>query len=591
MKKIFAYILAVAAFASCATDVNDVVNANTTLTAPMEIAIDESRVFDADLNWSWESSDMILGYQKAGNNTANVLTLNENGNFYNGAFEFATTDPASFYFIYPLSAFSANGLTVEQTGVWSPVLYGVAENAVVANIGTVTMNYLSSAFEVRVWDNGRAARKNIVKAVVTSENDFVPYWDLDTYTQSLSGKELSLDLNGDTAIFNLGEGDFVFTLTLTDTEGETLAWELPSKNFVAGKRTILNVEWKKGVSVSLDGANSWYEEVAAGNANSNLEGGYIYIGNVTAEGGDAVVYVDGVAANVVDGKVAATSGTHTVYAAIGDVKSAEYTVTVTKRPELTYTVYSSYNSNDGSVSKNNSYDGRTIYAKNFAINDSVLNVTSVVFYYGSASQATSVGGTATVSSLGLGNYNCYAVATIDINGTTVNATTATTAIAVTGIPYKMNVSANDSWNAWTEDGNVKWGDSDRGTALRIGAALGENFNTSVSSVTKSFYLPADTKVVAKSAGEACGSPTVGSSGKQTTKYNFYVSGNSAGSAEATAAVKSSSWLGTTYENGYTSFNISKSMTMTAANPTIQHHNSNSTNKSCTYVKSCSISYE
>ncbi|MBR4969042.1 MAG: hypothetical protein IKY57_02665, partial [Alistipes sp.] len=213
MKKIFAYILAVAAFASCATDVNDVVNANTTLTAPMEIAIDESRVFDADLNWSWESSDMILGYQKAGNNTANVLTLNENGNFYNAAFEFATTDPASFYFIYPLSAFSANGLTVEQTGVWSPVLYGVAENAVVANIGTVTMNYLSSAFEVRVWDNGRAARKNIVKAVVTSENDFVPYWDLDTYTQSLSGKEMSLDLNGDTAIFNLGEGDFVFTLT------------------------------------------------------------------------------------------------------------------------------------------------------------------------------------------------------------------------------------------------------------------------------------------------------------------------------------------------------------------------------------------
>ena len=581
MKKIFAYILAVAAFASCATDVNDVVNANTTLTAPMEIAIDESRVFDADLNWSWESSDMILGYQKAGNNTANVLTLNENGNFYNGAFEFATTDPASFYFIYPLSAFSANGLTVEQTGVWSPVLYGVAENAVVANIGTVTMNYLSSAFEVRVWDNGRAARKNIVKAVVTSENDFVPYWDLDTYTQSLSGKEMSLDLNGDTAIFNLGEGDFVFTLTLTDTEGETLSWELPSKNFAAGKRTILNVEWKKGVSVSLDGANSWYEEVAAGNANSNLEGGYIYIGSVTAEGGDAVVYVDGVAANVVDGKVAATSGTHTVYAAIGDVKSAEYTVTVTKRPELTYTVYSSYNSNDGSVSKNNSYDGRTIYAKNFAINDSVLNVTSVVFYYDSASQATSVGGTATVSSLGLGNYNCYAVATIDINGTTVNATTATTAIAVTGIPYTMNVSANDSWNAWTENnnGNVKW---DESSSVRLGYNLNSWLSATSTSIEKSFFLPANTAVVVNSTGTVTGSGSkswLGDSRVNTT-FTLSVSG-------ATAYSVSSTDGGT--EQSYSSGN--KTATMTSASPVVKLHNSYSTASGCTKVKSLTIKYQ
>ena len=578
MKKIFAYILAVAAFASCATDVNDVVNANTTLTAPMEIAIDESRVFDADLNWSWESSDMILGYQKAGNNTANVLTLNENGNFYNGAFEFATTDPASFYFIYPLSAFSANGLTVEQTGVWSPVLYGVAENAVVANIGTVTMNYLSSAFEVRVWDNGRAARKNIVKAVVTSENDFVPYWDLDTYTQSLSGKEMSLDLNGDTAIFNLGEGDFVFTLTLTDTEGETLAWELPSKNFAAGKRTILNVEWKKGVSVSLDGANSWYEEVAAGNANSNLEGGYIYIGSVTAEGGDAVVYVDGVAANVVDGKVAATSGTHTVYAAIGDVKSAEYTVTVTKRPELTYTVYSSYNSNDGSVSKNNSYDGRTIYAKNFAINDSVLNVTSVVFYYDSASQATSVGGTATVSSLGLGNYNCYAVATIDINGTTVNATTATTAIAVTGIPYTMDVSANDSWNAWTESGNVKWNES---SSVRLGYNLSDWLAATSTSIEKSFFLPANTAVVVNSTGTVTGSGSKGwLDSRKNTTFTLSVSG-------ATAYSVSSTDGGT--EQNYSSGN--KTATMTSASPVVKLHNSYSTASGCTKVKSLTIKYQ
>ena len=93
-----------------------------------------------------------------------------------------------------------------------------------------------------------------------------------TYTQSLSGKELSLELNSDTAIFNLGEGDFTFNLTLVDAEGESLTYELPSKNFVAGKRTILNVEWFEG-SASV---NTWYEDYA-NNGSSALEGGAIYV--------------------------------------------------------------------------------------------------------------------------------------------------------------------------------------------------------------------------------------------------------------------------------------------------------------------------
>ena len=588
MKKIFASILALAAFASCSTNFdNDIVAGATKLTAPIEISVAESRAFDADLNWAWESTDVIAAYQNAGEKSVNYLALNSAGNFYNEAFTYATEESAQFHFVYPAAQLASDySLTVAQTGAWTPVLYGTVQAATVANLGTVEMNYLSSAFELRIWESGRATRKNITKAVITSEADFVPTWTVNndlTYTQTLSGKELSLDLNGDTAIFNLGEGDFAFNLTLTDTEGETLTYELSAKNFVAGKRTILNVEWRKaGVSVELAGVNSWYEEVYNGNTGSTLEGGYIYINGLSAEGGEATVYVDGVATSVVDGKIAATSGTHIVYAAIGDVKTAEFSVTVCKKPVLTYTVHSSYNSNDGSVSKDNSYDGRTIYAKNFAINEPFLSsaVSSVTFHYGSASEATALAGSVQKSALGLGNYACYAVATISINGNSVSSTTATTNIAVTGLPYTLNPAANDSWNAWTpnSNGNVAWNES---SSVRIGYNLSSWTASTDTSIEKSFYLPTDTTVVVNSTGTVTGSGSKSwlIDSRVNTTFTLSVSGSTAYSVSSTDG-------GT--EQSYSSGN--KSVKMTSSNPVVKLHNSYSTASGCTKVKALKIKY-
>ena len=451
MKKIFAYILAVAAFVGCTTDINDVVTSSTTLTAPMEIAVAESRVFDADLNWSWEESDMILAYQKAGNSTANILTLNEAGNFYNAAFEYATDDAASFHFIYPLTSFSMNGLTVEQTGKWSPVLYGVAENTIISQLGTVEMNYLSSAFEVRVWAHGRAERKSITKAVITSENDFVPYWSMETYAQSLSGKELSLDLNGETAIFNLGEGDFAFTLTLTDAEGETLSWELPAKNFVAGKRTILNVEWA-AAEVCEASITSWYEDYANNNGTA-LEGGAIY---VTAVGGEPVVTVDGVEMAVVDGKISGiASGTHNVVVTIKGQECVNRSIIVTSIPSVNATVRTSYSSN-GAVSKSNSIDGKELQLT-ATLSDALIPsevVSSCQAIYGSNTANLTLGSTSKLS-VAVGEYNCYAKVTL-ANGYT--ATSAAYTTYVTGIPYSFQFydSSNDAVDAagWTRNGTA-----------------------------------------------------------------------------------------------------------------------------------------
>lgn len=424
MKKIFAYILAVAAFASCSTDINDVVTPSATLTAPMEVAVAESRAFDADLNWSWENTDVIAAYQNAGAKTVNTLALNEAGNFYNGAFEYATADLAAFHFVYPASQLASDySLTAAQTGVWTPVLCGTVEAATVANLGTVEMNYLSSAFEVRVWETGREARKAITKAVLTSANDFVPTWyannDL-TYTQSLSGKELSLNLNSDTAIFNLGEGDFNFTLTLTAASGETLSLPV-SKNFAAGKRTILNVEWKSA------SATSWYEDYANNNGTA-LEGGAIY---VTATGGTPVVTVDGVEVEVVNGKISGiATGSHNVVVTINGQECVNRSIVVTSIPTVNATVRTSYSSN-GDVSTTNSIDGKELQVTaslNESIPSNLISASQAV--YGSNTANITLGSTNKLS-VAVGEYNCYAKVTL---GNGYVATSAAYKTHVTGLP-------------------------------------------------------------------------------------------------------------------------------------------------------------
>ena len=481
MKKIFAYILAVAAFASCSTDVNDVAAPSATLTAPMEVAVAESRAFDADLNWSWENTDVIAAYQNAGAKSVNTLALNEAGNFYNGAFEYATADLAAFHFVYPASQLASDySLTAAQTGVWTPVLCGTVEAATVANLGTVEMNYLSSAFEVRVWETGREARKTITKAVLTSANDFVPTWyannDL-TYTQSLSGKELSLNLNSDTAIFNLGEGDFNFTLTLTAASGETLSLPV-SKNFAAGKRTILNVEWKSA------SATSWYEDYANNNG-TTLEGGAIY---VTATGGTPVVTVDGVEVEVVNGKISGVAtGSHNVVVTINGLELVNRAVVVTPIPTVSATVRTSYSDN-GVANPTNNIGGTELQVTaslNESIPSNLISASQAV--YGSNAANIALGSTNKLS-VAVGEYNCYAKVTL---GNGYVATSAAYTTHVTGLPYTLNVTANDG--TWTSEGNVSW-NSDGGVRL------GKNQWGGAASISRTFHIPANLTVKVSSNG-------------------------------------------------------------------------------------------
>lgn len=456
MKKIFATIIALAALVSCNTEaVDEVVSTPQYLTASFEVDLNgESRAFDSDLKWSWESTDEIAAFQFAGEQTVNKLTLKDNGKFGTDEFKYATPDSSTFVFVYPFDAYDAEKQDVGyvQTGVWTPTLVGIVENATVNNIGTVEMKHMSAAFEIRVWDEGSnkdsKTPKNIKEAKITSK--------------TVGGVSASLtNRSTNTVVFNVAGGEdedkgknVVYDIKLVDENDRTYTISNKELNFVNGKRTILNVEWN---NLALEGVNSWYNEVSNG-VDSKLEAGAIYLNGLS--GKDAVVYVDGnpatVSGNVIYG---VASGEHTVYAAYKSNKTAEYTVTVTGKPSISYTATTSYNNNAGTVLKNNTLtngnEGKLLTISNYSCNIAAEDAPyfgTPVFVYGNNEMAPANKS----MELAIGQYNTYVK--LPIVGTNHNLKYGEAAMYVTGIPYnynfyKSNTGAVDA-AGWTRNGST-----------------------------------------------------------------------------------------------------------------------------------------
>lgn len=467
MKKIFVSIIALAALVGCNTSmVEEVV---TTLSAPMEVAVDgSSRVFDNDLKWSWQSDDTIAALQLAGDMTVNTLTLKDNGKFGTDEFKYATNEPSMFMFVYPAEAFDSSTFSYKfvQTGAWTPTLTGFVTDATIGSFSTIEMVHQSAAFEIRVWEAGREARKSIKSATITSTADFLNGYG---NTATVSGIE------SDTVVFNLAAGDYDFELTLTDADDTVYTVAVPTKNFVAGKRTILNVEWK----------------------------------------------------------------------------SVE--------PTLSYTILSSY------TNKDNSLDGRSIYVKDIVLTDA--DSATIALYLNDNKVADMTPGkTTTVSNLALGQYS----AVVKWSAKGKEYTSEATTVYVTGLPYTLNPAANDSWNAWTNTGNLNWNQS---SAVR----LGKNQFGGDSSITKRFDVPASTNLSINVAGTVCGT---GSIIKVNTTFTVSVSGSEVYSVSSTNGNKT---------QDYSKSNISA--TITATNPVVVCNNSYNLEQACATIKTLKIQYK
>lgn len=232
---------------------NQTNNTQTRYTARMEVAAQqETRAYDSDLNWNWTEDDAIAGYQCAGLRLRNQLRYVETAaGFVCEAFEYMSTAPEKFHFIYPAEAEVEPGVLVApQHGTWQPLSVATVEDAVIESIPMVKFSVLSAALELRIFENDKATPRSMTAAKLTAEADFVGKWTVNddlSYTQSLSGTEMVAEgFNSPIVTLNMPHApdgfaaDF-FTLVLTDAEGQTMTRTLPAMTFVKGKRTVLNL--------------------------------------------------------------------------------------------------------------------------------------------------------------------------------------------------------------------------------------------------------------------------------------------------------------------------------------------------------------
>jgi hypothetical protein len=147
----------------------------------------------------------------------------------------------------------------------------------------ISMAHQSAAFEIRVWDEGRAARKSIKSATITSTADFLNGGT----TAKVEG------LNSDTVVFNIAQGNFDFELTLVSNDDETYTVAVPSRDFAYGKRTVLNVEWKYPF---VEPKLSYNILSSYTNKDNSLDGRSIYVKDIVLTDADSAtieLYLNG----------------------------------------------------------------------------------------------------------------------------------------------------------------------------------------------------------------------------------------------------------------------------------------------------------
>lgn len=481
MKKIFATIIALAALVSCNTEaVDEVVSTPQYFTTSLEVDLDgDTRVFDNNLVWSWESTDEIAAYQVAGDQIVNTLTHKDNGSFGTDDFKYSVTEPADFKFVYPAAALNDDKtLGYVQTGKWTPTLVGTVASTTVKDVNaqTITMEHHSAALEIRVFYSDGETSCTIKSATIS--------------TTGKDGVSASLtDINNPTVVFNVASGAYVYDITLVDMVGRELVINDRTISFVNGKRTILNVQWTPTIDFEV---SSWWEKPA-----NCPKGNTIYFTTLNCDATGYEVLVDGNPVEVTDNKITdVASGMHSVKIRVpkkaGGYYSVEKTVVVTSIPTLSsYSIYSSYdsfsfdnseNKEEYKVNKDNSKDGSSLYCTAYLSDTYIQNNTNptTVLVYNNATQNITLGTTKQLSGLTWGQYKTKVECTL-ANGYVLTGTESN--IHVTGVPYSA-IPPTEAMGWEGSSWNVKFTDS----YAQLGGVSGSGSCTITS---PSFHVPAN----------------------------------------------------------------------------------------------------
>lgn len=237
--------------------------------------------------------------------------------------------------------------------------------------------------------------------------------------------------------------------------------------------------------------------------------------------------------------------------------------------EVTSGAYSSYTKYAaGNASAANSCNAETIYnvtSANVSIADAILNNSNYSslksgFTYkldGSATTSATVGGQPWGAHTVTASYTFDGV-----------AKEGSSDCHITGLPYSLNPSANDSVSPWSEKGNVSWNTD---SSVR----LGKNQWSGEAYIQKTFSLPTDVNVLCSASGSVNGT---GSLIKVANTATVSISGST---------IVSKTVKGKSAEN----FSCSNTqVTMSASNATVKVNSSYNLESAQVLVKSLTIIY-
>ncbi|MBP3481841.1 MAG: hypothetical protein J6K28_00400 [Alistipes sp.] len=487
---------------------------NVTVTVPSE----------QDGKWEpymFASTEEAVTAEQIGTRPMNVLT----GSIAIRVFEHDGVTPKKVKKIIIASA--DNALTGNFTG--SSVSYGSTGTVTGDDSGWFTAFNKADAQKKAVENLENKARQTVPASVVCSRNLVLDGFEGISSTVTLDNlTDIAADSDGNYTYYaNIAPVSVGgLTITLIDENNFKVVRTTAARTFKAGARSGYNIRWADA-SISMDDATSWYDETSA-DFTSLLAGNTIYCNNLKIGGVDisqisktgininGTEYPTEPATAIEQLTFQVESGRYTVFAyaditlSDGTVKSlatTPQTIYVTANPKLSYTAHSSYNSSDGSISKSNTADGASIWFNDIALNDNYLkdNLTdgNITIVYGSNSETTAFVGNKTYEKLTPAQYGCYIEVKLN-NGYTLRS--AACDIAVTGIPYTLDVASNDG--TWEQSGSVSWG---KDSSVQFGKGGGSG------SITKRFYAPADINAKVTSTGSA-------NSGVSQTTFTLSCSG-------------------------------------------------------------------
>ena len=340
MKKLFISILALAAFAACQSDFNDVnldapqggnanVGGSHTLYAEVGVGEEDTKATYGDgLKATWEENDQIALLQEHANygttfDVVNKLNIKDGWGtskaLFNGDISVDATEPRVYHIAYPASAveftttssmsvegvsysenlgtyllsykFKASGygkytynstlnitIPTTQNGKWEPYMYASTSEAVNSDaIGAKTLTTLNGAIAIRAFEPNGVTPKQLKQITITSSSADI--------AGAFTGTATSV---GNTANITGGESDGgIYTDGSKATQQSQALEKLTSalKNYKATSTTVT-----KPMSLSFNGSSN---KITATNLDliaSEADGKYTYHLNVAPfEGQDLTI--------------------------------------------------------------------------------------------------------------------------------------------------------------------------------------------------------------------------------------------------------------------------------------------------------------